>query len=376
MGFLDKVNARKQAKKEQPVKSKESLNKLLLDDDLDDSLTPDVDIAFRAKETPDDKILEGERIIQLDPALVMNKKQVRKKFDPEYISQLGQTMKKYGQYSPIIVSPPNQDGLYVIQKGECRWRGAREAGISLDAVVREAPASKSQEIIGELIENIQRYELECLELAESIHELKQEGMTVETIAAEIGKSEKYVYRYAKLIDLPDVIRELAVDGVVTDAQTLDELRKIYDVSQERASALCTTARAEGITRKQCARYLKEEKALRKVSANKTSSSNNQPDATSHSKTPSEPQETGQVATEEPVTKRHYQRHDDYAFFDLDDDRRLTISVLVEENNIRGSLCLSRVDEDTDYLWIEVEGGKIRAHRDDIRILGVSEQANH
>ncbi|WP_051790778.1 ParB/RepB/Spo0J family partition protein [Endozoicomonas montiporae] len=372
MGFLDKVNARKQAKKQNKVQTKENLNKLLLDDDLDDSLTPEVDIAFRAKATEEDRILAGERIIQLDPTRVTNKKQVRKKFDPEYISQLGQTMKKYGQYSPIIVSPANDDGVYVIQKGECRWRAAQEAGIQLDAVIRDAPESRSQEIIGELIENIQRYELECLELAESIHELRQEGLSVEEIAVEIGKTEKYVYRYAKLVDLPDDIRQLAVDGVVTDAQTLDELRKIYKVSQDRARALCATARTEGITRKQCARYLKEVKAQSRADSLPPSTASKTPG----NKTNNEPAPgtSDQPSVNEPLVRheRHFQRHDDYAFMDLADDRRLRIAVRVEENNIEGFLCLSRVDEDENYLWIEVEGGKIRAHRNDIRLLGATD----
>ena len=424
MGFLDKV-AKKEAKKgEKPgaKKGKGNLNKLLLDDDISGDLTPEVDITFRAKETKEDKIHEGERILKLDTDQVSNKEQVRKKFDPEYISQLGQAMKRYGQYSPIIVSPPDEEGgLYVIQQGECRWRGAKEAGIQVDVVVRDAPKTKSEAIIGELNENIHRYELECLELAGAIHELQQEGMSIEDIAGKLEKPQKYVYRYAQLINLPDIIRELAADGIVTDAQTLNELRKIHGVNEDRAKALCSTARTEGITRMQCARYLKEEKDLKKgISSTQPPSSTNS-DAESNASNDTSAQSTpgpslagnsaadfgnrdldppvnpGQPGVssmtgmansnlgqsdpssgqpEKPVKQRQYQRYADYAYLDLEGESHLAISVLVEENNLKGVLCLNRVDEDNNYLWVDLKdgkGSKIRAHRNDIKILSASEE---
>ncbi len=51
---------------------------------------------------------------------------------------------------------------------------------------------------------------------------------------------------------------------------------------------------------------------------------------------------------------------------------LRYNVMNQENNIKGWLCLDRVDQDKDYLWIDTGKGKIRSHRKDVVILGVSE----
>ena len=70
-------------------------------------------------------------------------------------------MKVEGQQSPIIVFPKNDNGKYVIQKGERRWRALRVAGIeTIDIIVNEKEQSDLDETAGELIENIQRDDLE------------------------------------------------------------------------------------------------------------------------------------------------------------------------------------------------------------------------
>ncbi len=223
-----------------------------------DNLKPDISVSSLLSEEPIN-IPEGEMVVRLDPSEITNKKQVRKKFSPEYIKELANGLQSQGQDHPIIVTPKNSDGLYVIQKGECRWRAAKLAGIKLDAVVREPERDPEKVILGELSENVHRDNLDPLEIAQAFSDLIKLGMTAKDIAEQLGKSKSYVSRHLKIVELPECISVLCEKSIVRDTDTLANLKSLYEVNKDRAVIICESAITDGITRSKSAQYLKEAK---------------------------------------------------------------------------------------------------------------------
>src|SRR5690554_5117402 len=110
---------------------------------------------------------------------VVNKNQFRKKM--RNIKELAQTMLSVGQQSPVVVSPKNAEGKYVIRQGERRWRALLEAKIpTINIIVLGDDVDEETAVFGELIENIQREDLTPLEVAHAVRSLVEDnGHTVE-----------------------------------------------------------------------------------------------------------------------------------------------------------------------------------------------------
>ena len=191
---------------------------------------------------------------------IVSKEQIRVRF--RYIEELAESIKSDGLQSPIIVSPKNEKGKYTIQKGERRWRACKEAGLEkVEVLVRPKPENIAEEIVGELIENIQRDNLSPIEVGNALKTLADEGLLKKDIAKKIGKSNSYVSDHISLLGLADSIRELAESGTCEDTRTLNNLRKLHDLDAEYCDNICTVALAEGesITRKQSAEMLQQAK---------------------------------------------------------------------------------------------------------------------
>jgi ParB family chromosome partitioning protein len=104
------------------------------------------------------KARKAKRFLPYPVDDVVFKVQVRKRF--RNIEELAATLLTEGQQSPIIVFPKNEEGKFVIQKGERRWRACKHAGIeTIDLVVNDKVQNNLDETAGELIENIQRDDL-------------------------------------------------------------------------------------------------------------------------------------------------------------------------------------------------------------------------
>lgn len=192
---------------------------------------------------------------------VESKEQVRKKF--KNIEELAETMKVEGQQSPIIVSPKKNGGKYVIQKGERRWRALRIAGIeTIEIIVNEKEQSELDETAGELIENIQRDSLEPLEIASALKKFVDKGWKQIDIAKRLGKNAIFVSTHLSLLKLPKCVQELYDDEVCSDTETLNNLRLLYDLNDDRCRSVCAVALDNGITRKQSRDLLNDAKRIK------------------------------------------------------------------------------------------------------------------
>lgn len=164
-----------------------------------------------------------------------NLDQPRKVFNEEALAALVQSIKKHGVITPLIVTP-KPDGRYMIIAGERRYRAATAAGlISVPVCVRECTPVQIDEL--SLIENIQREDLNPLEVARAIRKLMDDyGYTQEEAAERIGKARPTVANLLRLIDLSAPVQKLVEDGrlsagharclvVVQDAELQLELAK-------------------------------------------------------------------------------------------------------------------------------------------------------
>lgn len=204
---------------------------------------------------------KGKEVITVPLDDVESKEQVRKKF--KNIEELADTMQVEGQQSPVIVYPKNENGKYVIQKGERRWRALHVAGIeTIDIIVNDKEQSELDETAGELIENIQRDDLTPLEIANALKKFADEGWKQKDIAKRLGKSAIFVSTHLSLLKLPECVQELYDEDVCSDTETLNNLRLLYDLNDDRCRAVCAVALEEGITRKQSRDLLNDAKRIK------------------------------------------------------------------------------------------------------------------
>lgn len=134
-----------------------------------------------------------------------NKDQPRKDFDEERLEELAESIHTLGLVQPITVEPLG-DGTYQIIAGERRWRAAQRAGLQeIPVYIRTTNASERRELT--LIENIQRQDLNAIEVALAYQEiLESQELTQEELARRIGKKRSSIANYLRLLRLPAEIQ--------------------------------------------------------------------------------------------------------------------------------------------------------------------------
>lgn len=152
------------------------------------------------------------RISQIDP----KNDQPRKNFEPEALAQLADSIAANGILQPILVRQTHFDTeRYEIIAGERRFRGAKLAGLNeVPAIVVEADDLTAARYA--LIENLQREDLNPYEEAVAYDRLIQEfGLSQEEIAGQLGRSRSAVANALRLLDLPEEVIRMLVDGNLT-----------------------------------------------------------------------------------------------------------------------------------------------------------------
>jgi ParB family chromosome partitioning protein len=159
-------------------------------------------------------ILKEERLVELDvDQLSPSPVQPRMKFDEKAIEELAQSIRETGILQPIVAVPEN--GGYQILIGERRWRAAQKAGLhKIPVLVRNIPREQQLEV--SLIENLQREELNPVEIALSFKRLVDElGYTQEEIAERVGKDRASVANYLRLLKLPEEVQAFVRDELIS-----------------------------------------------------------------------------------------------------------------------------------------------------------------
>lgn len=149
------------------------------------------------------------REIEPDP------EQPRKKFDEEALSGLAASIQENGLLQPIAVRPKRIGTGYLIIAGERRWRAARLAGLTeVPVLIKDVTDEQAAALA--LIENLQREDLDPIEVAEGCRQLIEKyGLTQETAARRLGKSRSAVTNSLRLLGLPEDVRARVSDGTLS-----------------------------------------------------------------------------------------------------------------------------------------------------------------
>ncbi|MCF6201617.1 MAG: ParB/RepB/Spo0J family partition protein, partial [Hydrogenimonas sp.] len=157
---------------------------------------------------------KGEQVVEIPLSeIVPNPYQPRKHFDENAIKELSQSIKRHGLLQPIVVI--EQNGEYVLIAGERRVRASRLAGLeSVRAIVADIDRSRFRELA--LIENIQREELNPVELARSYKELIEEyGITQEELSKIIHKSRTQITNTLRLLQLDEYVLQKLLSSQIS-----------------------------------------------------------------------------------------------------------------------------------------------------------------
>ena len=145
-------------------------------------------------------------INEIDVELINpNPDQPRRTFDEESLKELASSIRELGIVQPLSLRDAG-DGTYQIIAGERRWRAAKIAGLTtLPAYVRTASDSEVTEMA--LIENIQREDLNAIEVALAFRKLIDSyELTQERLSERLGKKRATIANHLRLLKLPAEIQ--------------------------------------------------------------------------------------------------------------------------------------------------------------------------
>jgi ParB family chromosome partitioning protein len=149
--------------------------------------------------------------------IVPHKGQPRQHFDATALEELAQSIREHGLLEPIVVrrAAPGADKFEIIA-GERRWRACQKAGLrEALVVVKDVSTAHAFELA--LIENVQREDLNPVELAEALDRLvKEHGFTQESLATRLGKDRTTITNSLRLLKLPARVRGKIVTGELTE----------------------------------------------------------------------------------------------------------------------------------------------------------------
>ncbi len=130
-----------------------------------------------------------------------NPNQPRREFDPTAMQELANSIAQLGIVQPITLRQV-ADNRYQIVAGERRWRASQMAGLTtIPAYIKTINDENIMEMA--LVENIQREDLNAIEIALAYQQLMEKsGMTQEKMSERVGKSRSAVTNYLRLLKLP------------------------------------------------------------------------------------------------------------------------------------------------------------------------------
>ncbi len=173
---------------------------------IDDAPAPASSKAEQQPQQPIEKKVVSDLVNEIDiESIDVNPFQPRSNFDQDALNELAESIKKLGIIQPITVR--NMDnGRFQLISGERRLRASKIAGLKrIPAYVRKTDDQGMLEMA--LVENIQREDLDAIEVAISYQRLIDEcNLTQETLGDRVGKKRATVSNYLRLLRLPAEIQ--------------------------------------------------------------------------------------------------------------------------------------------------------------------------
>jgi ParB family chromosome partitioning protein len=142
--------------------------------------------------------------------------QPRHHFDTAKLEELSSSIREHGLIEPLVVRRIAGGDRFELIAGERRWRALQRAGLH-EALVVVKDVSPSDAFELALIENVQREELNPIELAEALERLVSEhGYTQDALADRLGKDRTTISNALRLLKLPEVVRAKVMGGELTE----------------------------------------------------------------------------------------------------------------------------------------------------------------
>jgi ParB family chromosome partitioning protein len=188
-----------------------------------------------------------------------NPMQPRQKFSDERLAELAQSVRENGVVQPLVVRRDG-DGFTIVA-GERRYRAARMAGLETVPAVIMDNVDDVRLLELALVENIQREDLNPLELAEAFRRLiDQCGHTQAQLAQRVGRSRASVANHLRLLTLPDSIKRLIHQGQLTEGHArailaLDSEAQMLEMADKIVSGTMSVRDAEKATSRKRRRRL-------------------------------------------------------------------------------------------------------------------------
>lgn len=158
---------------------------------------------------------------------IPNPTQPRRDFDETALEELADSIRTLGLIQPITVRKSGDK--YLIISGERRWRAAQLAGVeTLPAYIRDVDDENLHAMA--LVENIQRQDLNAIEIALGLQRLIEEcGLTQDALAEKVGKRRSTIANYMRLLRLADPVQLAVKEGAIS----MGHAKAIASIEQQK-----------------------------------------------------------------------------------------------------------------------------------------------
>ncbi|WP_025038349.1 ParB/RepB/Spo0J family partition protein [Bradyrhizobium sp. DOA9] len=162
--------------------------------------------------------------------------QPRRSFDEQKLVELTESVLQHGVLQPIVLRQGTDEGRYVIVMGARRYRAAKRAGLrDIPAFVH---AAGSADRYVQMIENIQRDDLNAPEIAAFVADRLEQGDNQADISRKLGKSRDWVSRYASVQSMPEFLRSKLAGS------SIRAVYELYQAWREQPNAVETVCAAQ------------------------------------------------------------------------------------------------------------------------------------
>ncbi len=188
--------------------------------------------------------------------------QPRHAFPAAELAELVESIREKGVLQPVLVRPAESG--YELVAGERRLRAAQAAGVeTVPAIVKKMSDRESLEAA--LVENVQREDLNAIELAKAYHRLGQEfSLSQEEIARRVGKDRATIANTLRLLKLPESVRRAVIDGLLSAGHA----RALLQASPGRLQAIFETTLRKGLSVREVERLCQPGETKRKERASR------------------------------------------------------------------------------------------------------------
>ena len=199
--------------------------------------------------------------------LAPNPDQPRKDFEPAGLMALTRSIERDGIIQPIIVRKSGPTDFQIIA-GERRWRAAKAAGLTeVPVIVKTADDQQALELA--LVENIQREDLNPIELASAFYRMASElGMSHDQIGTKTGKERTTITNAVRLLQLPTTIQSMVATKQLSAGHARALLKFDDEPTQLEIAKSCV---AQGWSVRQIEEFTRKPTSARKAKTKPTDS---------------------------------------------------------------------------------------------------------